>query len=125
MAKGICYKWRDSIGKYPNGLMTENEKYASTIDSNFWIGPFTKEYMNKVNYDMWQGPAPAKPFNRNRFHYNWHWHWDYGNGDMGNQGVHEMDVARWGLGVKIPNKVSAVGGHIMFDDDQQTPNALM
>lgn len=125
MAKGICYKWRDSIGKYPDGYMTENEKYASTVDSNSWIGPFTKEYMSKVNYDMWQGPAPAKPFNRNRFHYNWHWHWDYGNGDMGNQGVHEMDVARWGLGVKIPSKVSALGGHVMFKDDQQTPNVLM
>ena len=125
MAKGICYKWRDSIGKYPDGLMSENEKYASTIDSTSWIGPFTQNYMSKVNYDMWQGPAPAKPFNRNRFHYNWHWHWDYGNGDMGNQGVHEMDVARWGLGVKIPSKVSAIGGHVMFDDDQNTPNVLM
>jgi predicted dehydrogenase len=125
MGKGICYKWRNSIGKYPDGYMTANEKYASTVDSNSWIGPFTKEYMSKVNYDMWQGPAPAKPFNRNRFHYNWHWHWEYGNGDMGNQGVHEMDVARWGLGVKIPSKVSALGGHVMFDDDQQTPNVLM
>lgn len=125
MAKGICYKWRNSIGKYADGLMSDDEKYASTVDSNTWIGPFTKKYMEKVNYDMWQGPAPAKPFNRNRFHYNWHWNWDYGNGDMGNQGVHEMDVARWGLGVKIPSKVTAAGGHMMFDDDQQTPNTMM
>jgi len=125
LAKGICYKWRDSIGKYPDGYMAEDEKYASTIDSNSWIGPLTKDYMSRVNYDMWQGPAPAKPFNRNRFHYNWHWNWDYGNGDMGNQGVHEMDVARWGLGVKVPSKVSTIGGHLMFDDDQQTPNTMM
>ena len=125
LAKGLCYKWRDSIGKYPDGYMTEDEKYASTVDSNSWIGPLTKDYMSRVNYDMWQGPAPAKPFNRNRFHYNWHWNWDYGNGDMGNQGVHEMDVARWGLGVKIPSKVSTIGGHVMFDDDQQTPNTMM
>ena len=125
MGKGICYKWRNSIGKYADGLMSDDEKYASTVDSNTWIGPFTKKYMEKVNYDMWQGPAPAKPFNRNRFHYNWHWNWDYGNGDMGNQGVHEMDVARWGLGVKIPSKVTAAGGHMMFDDDQQTPNTMM
>ena len=68
MAKGICYKWRNSIGKYADGLMSDDEKYASTVDSNTWIGPFTKKYMEKVNYDMWQGPAPAKPFNRNRFH---------------------------------------------------------
>ena len=78
-----------------------------------------------VHYDLWLGPAPVRPFNRNRFHYNWHWNWDYGNGDIGNQGVHEIDVARWGLGVKLPTRVHAAGGHFMFDDDQQTPNALM
>jgi predicted dehydrogenase len=78
-----------------------------------------------VNYDLWLGPAPQRPFNKNRFHYNWHWHWDYGNGDMGNQGVHEMDLARWGLGVGLPNKIHAGGGHFMFDDDQQTPNSLL
>src|SRR5262249_51803049 len=60
----------------------------------------------------------------NRFHYNWHWFWDTGNGDIGNQGIHEMDIARWGMGVKFPNKVSAMGGHFMFDDDQETPNVL-
>ena len=50
--------------------------------------------------------------------------WDYGNGDLGNQGIHEIDIARWGLGVKYPTKVSAIGGHFMFDDDQETPNTL-
>jgi predicted dehydrogenase len=125
LAKGICYKWRDSIGKYPDGYMREDEKYASTVGSKSWMGPFTKSYMDKVDYDLWLGPAPKQPFNRNRFHYNWHWHWDYGNGDMGNQGVHEMDVARWGLGVKLPTRVSSIGGHMMFDDDQQTPNVQM
>ena len=77
-----------------------------------------------VHYDLWTGPAPMKPFTKNRFHYNWHWIWDTGNGDIGNQGVHEMDIARWGLGLKWPRKVSAIGGHFMFDDDQQTPNTL-
>ena len=65
-----------------------------------------------------------KPFTRNRFHYNWHWIWDTGNGDLGNQGVHEIDQARWGLGVKLPKRVSAIGGHFLFDDDQETPNTL-
>jgi predicted dehydrogenase len=125
LAKGVCYKWRDSIGRYPDGYMAEGEKYASTVNSSSWIEPFTKEYMEKVNYDMWLGPAPKRPFNRNRFHYNWHWNWDYGNGDLGNQGVHEMDIARWGLGVKIPTRVSAMGGHLLFDDAQETPNVLM
>jgi predicted dehydrogenase len=75
-----------------------------------------------VNYDLWLGPAAKRPFSRNRFHYNWHWHWDYGNGDMGNQGVHEMDMARWGLGVGLPQKIQSAGDHYMFDDDQETPN---
>jgi predicted dehydrogenase len=73
---------------------------------------------------LWTGPAPLKPFTKNRFHYNWHWIWDTGNGDIGNQGVHEVDIARWGLGLKWPRKISAIGGHFMFVDDQQTPNTL-
>ena len=102
MAKGLCYKWRDTIGKTPDEAVPPG-----------------------VHYDLWLGPAPKQAFSNNRFHYNWHWNWDYGNGDMGNQGVHEMDIARWGLGVKLPTRISAIGGHLMFDDDQQTPNELM
>jgi predicted dehydrogenase len=102
MAKGLCYKWRDTIGKTPD------EPVPAGVD-----------------YDLWLGPAPKRPFSKNRFHYNWHWNWDYGNGDMGNQGVHEMDIARWGLGVTLPTKISTIGGHFMFDDDQQTPNDLV
>jgi len=65
-----------------------------------------------------------KPFTKNRFHYNWHWIWDTGNGDLGNQGIHEVDLARWGLGVTLPTKVTAIGGHFLFDDDQETPNVI-
>ena len=101
LARGLCYKWRDTIGHATEEAVPPG-----------------------VDYDLWTGPAPMKPFTRNRFHYNWHWTWDTGNGDIGNQGVHEMDKARWGLGVKYPTKVSAIGGHFMFDDDQQTPNTL-
>jgi predicted dehydrogenase len=99
MARGLCFKWRDTIGRKPDGVAPDG-----------------------VDYDLWLGPAPKKPFNPNRFHYNWHWNWDYGNGDLGNQGIHEMDICRWGLGVTSPTKVSSMGGHFMFDDDQQTPN---
>ena len=99
MARGLCFKWRDTIGKKPDGTAPEG-----------------------VDYDLWLGPAPKRPFNPNRFHYNWHWNWDYGNGDIGNQGIHEMDIARWGLGVTLPTRVMSMGGHYMFDDDQQTPN---
>jgi predicted dehydrogenase len=101
MARGMCFKWRDTIGR------TAPEPVPAG-----------------VHYDLWLGPAPLTPFTKNRFHYNFHWFWDYGNGDIGNQGIHQMDVARWGLGVKYPTKVTAIGGHFMFDDDQETPNTL-
>jgi predicted dehydrogenase len=101
LARGLCFKRRDTIGRAP-------------------VEPPPRG----VDYDVWTGPAPLKPFTRNRFHYNWHWIWDTGNGDLGNQGVHQLDAARWGLGVRLPTRVSAVGGHFMFDDDQETPNTL-
>ena len=101
MARAICYKWRPSIG------------HASP-----------EPVPSGVNYDLWTGPAPLKPFTRNRFHYNWHWIWDTGNGEVGNQAIHEIDIARWGLGVGFPVSVSAMGGHFMFQDDQETPNTL-
>jgi predicted dehydrogenase len=101
LARALCYKWRASIGH-----ATPEPVPAG------------------VNYDLWTGPAPMKPFTRNRFHYNWHWIWDTGNGEVGNQAIHEIDIARWGLGVKFPVLVSATGGHFMFDDDQETPNVM-
>jgi predicted dehydrogenase len=76
----------------------------------------------EVDYDLWLGPAPKRPFNPNRFHYNWHWHWDYGTGDIGNDGVHALDYARWLLGVADPLAVSASGAKLHFDDDQETPD---
>jgi len=125
LAKGICYKRRDSIGTYPDGPMQEGEKFANTVNSKDYQPAWTSGYLAGVDYDLWQGPAPVQPFNRNRFHYNWHWNWMYGNGDMGNQGVHEMDVARWGLGVSLPTRISAMGAKVMFEDMQNTPNLLM
>jgi predicted dehydrogenase len=101
MARGLCFKSRNTIGKTP-------------------VEPVPLG----VDYDMWTGPAPLRPFTKNRFHYNWHWFWDFGNGDLGNQGIHEVDIARWGLGVTHPAKVSAIGGKFMFDDDQETPNTI-
>jgi hypothetical protein len=101
-SRALCYKWRDTIGKKPDGPVPAG-----------------------VDYDLWLGPAPKRPFNENRFHYNWHWNWDYGNGDIGNQGIHEIDISRWGLGVTLPTKVNAIGGHFMFDDDQTTPNTMI
>jgi len=101
MARGLCFKRRDTIGRKP-------------------VEPVPPG----VHYDLWLGPAPLHEYTASRLHYNWHWFWEYGNGDLGNQGIHQIDMARWGLGVKYPTKVSAIGGHFMFDDDQETPNTL-
>src|SRR5579862_1222864 len=101
LSRGLCYKWRDTIGRTPESAVPPG-----------------------VHYDLWTGPAPLKPFTKNRFHYNWHWIWDTGNGEIGNQAIHEIDIARAGLGVGFPVQVSAIGGHFLFDDDQQTPNML-
>jgi predicted dehydrogenase len=121
MAKGTCYKWRNGLGTYPDGYMAEGEGVRRTLGADPQAG-YSEEYMKKVDYDMWTGPAPKRPFNPHRFHYNWHWNYDYGNGDIGNQGIHEMDVARWGLGVDSPSKIMSMGGHFMWDDAQNTAN---
>lgn len=77
-----------------------------------------------VDYAAWLGPAPVRPFQPNRFHFNWRWFWDYGGGELAHWGVHMLDVARWGLQVEAPVRVSSVGGKYSFDDDQETPDAL-
>ncbi len=102
MARGLCFKVRDTIGRTPEEPVPPG-----------------------VHYDLWLGPAPKRPFTKNRFHYNFHWFWDYGNGDFGNQGSHQMHAARFVLGVKYPTKISAIGGHFLFDDDQETPNTMV
>jgi len=104
LAKGLCYKRRKSIGRQPDGPTPPG-----------------------VNWDLFLGPAPLRPFNPNRFKYNWHWFWDTGNGDIGNQGVHEMDIARWGLGKdqEMPRTVYSSGGKFVYDDDQETPNTQL
>ena len=76
-----------------------------------------------VDYDLWVGPAEFLPYQSNRFHYDWHWWYNFGTGDLGNDGTHEIDIARWGLGTEgLPSVVSAVGGKLYFDDDQQFPD---
>jgi predicted dehydrogenase len=105
-ARGLCYKRRDSIGKT--------------------IGP--QPVPATVNYDLWCGPAPLDPPRRNSkkngtIHYDWHWFWEYGNGDLGNQGIHQMDIARWALGEpEISPRVISIGGRLGYEDDGLTPN---
>jgi predicted dehydrogenase len=100
LARGLCFKPRNSIGHKDDSGVPEG-----------------------VDYNIWLGPAPERPFNPNRFHYEWHWNWDYGNGDIGNQGIHQMDIARWGLGKNaLPNHVISSGGRYGYKDDGETPN---
>jgi predicted dehydrogenase len=103
LAKGLCFKRRKSIGKTP----------AEPVPAG-------------IDWDKFLGPAPMRPFTKNRFAYNWHWFRDTGNGDLGNQGVHQMDICRWGLGeVMMPKSVVSTGGKYVYDDDQETPNTQM
>ena len=100
-ARGFCYKRRDSIGK---------------VD-----GP--QPVPATVNYDLWCGPAPKTELHRKRLHYDWHWLHVTGNGDVGNQGIHQMDVARWFLGeTGLPRQTLSVGGRLGYVDDGDTPN---
>jgi predicted dehydrogenase len=75
-----------------------------------------------VDYDLWLGPAPQRPFNQNRFHYKWHWNWDYGTAEIGNNGIHGLDLIRMLLNLDAPTRISAGGGKLFYDDDQQTPD---
>jgi predicted dehydrogenase len=101
VARGLCYKLRPSIGK-----VTGPQPIPRTAD-----------------YNLWCGPAPMKPLLRQHLHYDWHWQWDYGNGDLGNQGIHEMDKARWGLGkTELAPSVLSVGGRFGYIDDGETAN---
>jgi predicted dehydrogenase len=121
LARGLCFKARDPIGRVPDGVGTGPE-YAYSV----WNRPgpnYDRAYMDKVDYDAWLGPAPKRAFNYNRFHYNWHWHWDYGSGDIGNQGPHQWDVARWGLGQEThPRRIGSAGGIYGGRSAQETPD---
>jgi predicted dehydrogenase len=123
MARALCFKRRASIGKYPDGPMQPGEQYKLNSESTSYEPTYDTPYLSKVDYDLWLGPAPKRPFNRNRFHYNWHWHWDSGNGDTGNQGPHQFDIARWGLGKQEhPVKIKSAGGYFGEPSSQETPD---
>jgi predicted dehydrogenase len=100
VSRGLVYKPRESIG----------------------VKPVSKPPA-EVDFDLWLGPAQTRPFHANLVHYNWHWFWDFGNGDIGNQGVHQMDIARWMIpGATLPRSVLSLGGRFGYTDQGETPN---
>lgn len=101
MARGTVYKWRPDIGNLGPSAVPEG-----------------------LDWDLWQGPAKAREFSKNYVHYNWHWFWDYGNGDIGNQGVHETDLCMWGLDVGLPEVITSTGGKYLWNDCKETPEVL-
>lgn len=104
VARGLCYKARKSIGK------AEGEQAAPA----------------NIDYDLWTGPADMKPLGRKRLHYDWHWNFNTGNGDLGNQGIHQVDICRWALGERaLAPTVQSVGGRFGYDDDGETPNTQL
>ena len=124
MARGLCFKPRPCISKYPDGPITDGKAFCLNVEAPpVPEGVWDAAYLQKVDYDLWLGPAPKAEFNRNHFHYNWHWHWAYGNGDTGNQGPHQFDIARWGLGKQEhPIKVVSTGGYFGPESSQETPD---
>ena len=109
VSRALCYKSRRSIG----------------------VKPITNP-PEQLDFDIWLGPAPQQPYHANLVHYNWHWFWDFGNGDIGNQGVHQMDIARWlipaassnghGSSTTFPKTVLSVGGRFGYRDQGETAN---
>ncbi len=103
VSRGIVYKLRLGIGEKP-----------------VTVPP------TEVDFDLWTGPAAMRPYHGNYVHYNWHWFWDFGNGDIGNQGVHQMDVARWMIpDAKWPRSVVTMGGRFGYKDQAETPNTML
>jgi predicted dehydrogenase len=102
MARCVHYQLRDSLG------------FQQPEPPPGWL-----------HWDLWLGPAPEQPYHKNLVHYNWHWFWDFGNGELGNNGIHAIDLARWGLAKGLPSKIHSTGGRYGYKDQGQTPNTQL
>lgn len=116
--------FQEAIAKLHEGVI--GEVYCSRAWYNALRGTIGKGQPTAppatLDYNLWQGPAPRVPYVDNRVHYNWHWFWHWGNGELGNNGVHTLDICRWGLNVEFPVTVVSTGGRYRYQDDQETPD---
>ena len=101
MGRATIFKWRPRLQNFADEVPPE------TLD-----------------YGLWVGPGKWRPYSKNHVHYNWHWTWDFGNGEIGNQGIHQLDMLQWGLGVKFPTKVTSMGENYLWRDRRETPEVL-
>ena len=101
MARATIFKWRPALEQHPD-----------------------EQAPKHLDYDLWLGPGKHRPYSKRHVHYNWHWTWDFGNGEIGNQGIHETDMMQWGLDVKMPTKLASMGGKYLWDDHRETPELL-
>jgi len=117
-------RWRKAVEMIHNGAIGDiyqsNFFFPGHRDSIGFKEP--KEPPAWLNWDLWVGPAPMQPYHENLVHYNWHWFWDFGNGELGNNGIHLLDVSRWAMGKRLPVRVQCTGGRFGYKDQAQTPN---
>jgi len=122
---------RRSDGKFRRAVEMIHDGVIGDLYLSKWIFPRERDSIgfkphedppNWLNWDLWLGPAPEQPYHANLVHYNWHWFWDFGNGEMGNNGIHLVDISRWAVDQGLPSKIASWGGRWGYKDQAETPN---
>ncbi len=117
---------REAVQKLRDGAI--GDVYMGRVNIFKWRPPLEaapdENPPRELDYNLWVGPGKWRPYSRRHVHYNWHWTWDFGNGEIGNQGIHETDMLQWGLGVTFPTQIASMGGKYLWDDHRETPEAL-
>ncbi len=122
---------RRSMGRFRKAIQLLHQGAIGDLYLAKWFFPGNRDSIgikpveptpSWLNWDLWLGPAPEQPYHANLVHYNWHWFWDFGNGELGNNGIHLVDISRWGMRKELPVKIHSWGGRFGYKDQGQTPN---
>ncbi|MCL6506753.1 MAG: Gfo/Idh/MocA family oxidoreductase, partial [Bryobacteraceae bacterium] len=122
---------RRSMGRFRKAVQLLREGAIGDVYLGKWFFPGRRDSIgfkpaepppSWLNWDLWLGPAPEQPYHANLVHYNWHWFWDFGNGELGNNGIHLVDISRWGMNKELPVRIHSWGGRFGYQDQAQTPN---